>query len=72
MSQTELSQLVVEFCDDTDLPLQCLSHLTTLDELVEVLGIIEGDSVKQILSDNMATNSPPVFCTYSTEDRWPI
>jgi len=82
MSQAGLNYQVLELCEDSDVAFEGLSDLTTLDELVEVLGIVDGDSAGHCLFDNITADSLPifstcdtedlVFSTYNTEDRWPI
>jgi hypothetical protein len=67
MSETELN---LHMCEDLGLP-QNLSDLTTVDELVEILGIKPWDSsVDQFSIDSAA--DPQYNCTFNTEDEWPI
>jgi hypothetical protein len=69
MSEADLSLAVSEFDRDLDQPL-ALNCLSTLDELVDILGIREAASLDQYQYTDLC--SPPYRNTFTTEDRWPI
>jgi len=71
MSEAELSLAVLEFDRDLDLDQSpSLNCLSSLDELVDILGIREGASLNQYqytdASELLYRN------TFNSEDRWPI
>lgn len=69
MSEADLSLAVLEFDRDLDQPL-ALNCLSSLDELVDILGIREAASLDHYQYTDAI--EPPYRNTFNTEDRWPI
>lgn len=69
MSETELSLVMSELGGDLDLPSN-LVGLTSLDELVDILGIKEGVALEQFPFSDV--DERLLLHTFDTEDRWPI
>jgi hypothetical protein len=71
MSEAELSLAVLEFDRDLDLSqASTLNCLSSLDELVDILGIRGEASLDQY---QYTDASEPLYRnTFTSEDRWPI
>jgi len=71
LSTVSAGSVPVEYLMDSLTP--TLTGLRSLDELVEILGIHEGEDYSSLQFGFITnTDEPELGTTFDTEDRWPI